>query len=60
MPKGQGYSHGDSVMYGTTKSTAKSAAFNNSGGNMGKPVGDKGEKTKKGNAKSRLAADRYK
>lgn len=58
MPKGQGYSGG--MYHGSTKSNASSAYGNNKGGNYGKPVGDTGEKTKKGNRRSRLAADRYK
>ncbi len=50
-----------SSMYGgSTKSTAKSAYGENKGGNLGKPIGDKGKKCPKGNPKTRGAADRYK
>ena len=58
MPKDKGYSGG---MYsGSVKSTAKSAYGNDKSGNYGKPIGDTGAKTKKGNARTRIAADRYK
>ena len=46
-------------MTGSKKSTARSAWGNESGGNMGKPMGDKGKKCPKGNKKTRGAADRY-
>jgi hypothetical protein len=59
MPKGQGYSYGNSQMYGTTKSTAKSAPMNNKGGNLGKPIGDTGKRNKKGNRMSKCPSDRY-
>lgn len=59
MPKGQGYSHGDSQMYGTTKSTNKSAPMENKGGNYGKPMGDTGQKSKKGNRMTKVPSDRY-
>ena len=58
MPKGQGY--GGSQMSGSTKSTAKNAPMDSKGGNYGKPIGDTGAKTRKGNPRTRVAADRYK
>lgn len=59
MPRGKGY--GENSMYGgSTKSHQKSAYGNDKGGNYGKPIGDTGSKTRKGNKRSRLAADRYK
>jgi len=60
MPAGQGYSHGDSKMSGTTKSSSKSAPMEGKSGNYGKPIGDKGAKTRGGNKRTRIAADRYK
>jgi len=60
MPKGQGYSHNDSKMYGTTKSSARNAPMDSKTGNYGKAIGDKGVKNPKGNRKTRCAADRYK
>lgn len=58
MLKGKGYSGG---MYGgSTKSTARNAPMDNKGGNYGKPMGDTGTKSKKGNRRTRQAADRYK
>ena len=58
MPAGKGYSGG---MYGgSTKSSAKNAPMDSKGGNYGKPVGDTGMKTRKGNKRTRCAADRYK
>ena len=60
MPEGQGYSHGDSKLYGTKRSNASSADMNSKGGNYGKPIGDKGQKSSKGNRRTRVAADRYK
>jgi hypothetical protein len=48
------------MMTGSTKSTAKSAPMDSSGGNLGKPIGDTGKKCPKGNPKTRGAADRYK
>ena len=66
MPKGkgggsysQGMTNGSSVINGTGRSSAYSASLNESGGNMGKPIGDTGKKTSKGNSRTRLAADRY-
>ena len=57
MPK-----HGEynSKMGGSTKSSAKNAPMDNKGGNYGKPVGDTGAKTRKGNRRTRVAGDRYK
>lgn len=49
-----------SKMGGSTKSTARSAPMDSKGGNHGKPMGDKGTKSKKGNRRTRQAADRYK
>ncbi len=60
MPKGQGYSHGSSQMSGTTKSSARNAPMDSKGGNYGKPIGDTGAKTRNGNSRTRVAADRYK
>ncbi len=57
MPKGGEY---NSKMGGSMKSSAKHADGNMKGGNHGKPIGDKGTRTRKGNKRSRLAADRYK
>ena len=54
MPAKRGGMYG-----GSTKSTAKSAYGNAKGGNYGKPVGDKGMKSTKGNRRTRQAADRY-
>ena len=60
MPKGSGYSHGYSQMSGTTRSSARNAPGDRKGGNHGKPIGDKGAKTRKGNRRTRIAGDRYK
>jgi hypothetical protein len=60
MPKGQGYSYGNGLMSGTTKSNSKSAPGEDKGGNLGKPIGDTGKKCPKGNSRTRGAADRYK
>ena len=58
MPAGKGY--GGSLYGGSVKSTAKNAPMDSKGGNYGKPVGDTGGRSKKGNRKTRTAADRYK
>ena len=51
----------DSGTYtGSTKSSATNAPMDKEGGNVGKPMGDTGEKSKKGNARTRQVADRYK
>ena len=47
-------------MTGSTKSSARNAPMDKSGGNMGKPIGDTGTKSAKGNKRTRQAADRYK
>ena len=47
-------------MSGTTRSSARSAPMDKKGGNYGKPIGDKGSKTRKGNRRTRIAGDRYK
>lgn len=47
-------------MHGSKKSTARSAPGENKRGNLGKAIGDSGCRTKKGNKKTRCAADRYK
>ena len=57
MPAGKGYS--GSMYGGSTKSSATSAPMENKGGNYGKPVGDSGKKSSKGNRRTRVAADRY-
>ncbi len=57
MPAGKGYS---SQMGGSTKSTARNAPMDSKGGNHGKPVGDTGQKSSKGNRRTRVAGDRYK
>ena len=44
---------------GMGKSSAKAATGNNSGGNFGKPIGDRGTRSRQGNRKTRLPADRY-
>ena len=59
MPEGQGYSYGNGKMTGTTKSTAKNAPMDKSGGNMGKPMGDTGKKSSKGNRMTKVPSDRY-
>ena len=59
MPEGQGYSHGNGKMTGTTKSTSSSAPMENKGGNYGKPMGDTGKKSPKGNRMTKVPADRY-
>jgi hypothetical protein len=59
MPEGQGYSHGYSKMGGTTKSTARNAPMDSKGGNYGKPIGDTGSKSKKGNRMTKIPSDRY-
>ena len=59
MPEGQGYSYGDSKMQGTTKSTSRNAPMEDKGGNYGKPVGDTGKKSPKGNRMTKVPADRY-
>lgn len=59
MPKGQGYSYGGSQIGGTTKSSAKSASLNYKSGNVGKPIGDKGKKSSKGNRMTKVPGDRY-
>ena len=59
MPKGQGYAYGDSLMGGSKKSTAKNAPMDSSGGNNGKPIGDTGSKSKKGNRMTKVPSDRY-
>lgn len=58
MPKGKGYSGG--LMTGSTKSTQRNAPMDKDGGNYGKPIGDTGQKSKKGNRATRVPADRYK
>lgn len=60
MPKGSGYSHGHSKMYGTTKSNARGAPMENKTGNYGKAIGDTGKRSSKGNRRTRVAGDRYK
>lgn len=59
MPEGQGYSHGNGKLHGTTKSSAKYADMNMDSGNYGKPIGDKGVKNPQGNSRTMCAADRY-
>jgi|Cruoilmetagenom7_1024161.scaffolds.fasta_scaffold83703_2 hypothetical protein len=59
MPKGQGYSYGNGLMSGTTKSNSTSAPGENKGGNLGKPIGDTGKKNPKGNRSTKCPADRY-
>jgi hypothetical protein len=49
-----------SKMGGSTKSTARSAPMENKTGNYGKAIGDTGARSKKGNRRTRQAADRYK
>ncbi len=56
----QSMDNGSSVINGTGKSSAYSASLNESGGNMGKPIGDTGMTNKKGNSRSRQVSDRYK
>jgi hypothetical protein len=47
-------------MGGTMKSSAKNAPMDSKGGNYGKPIGDTGAKSRNGNRRTRVAADRYK
>ena len=49
-----------SLLSGCTKSSARSAPMDKKGGNTGKPIGDKGMKSSKGNGRTRQVADRYK
>ena len=44
---------------GCTKSSSRKAPMEGKGGNTGKPIGDKGVKSKFGNKKTRCPADRY-
>lgn len=60
MPKGQGYSYGNSMYQGTKKSSATEVWGNKQTGNTGKAIGDTGRDCPKGNRKTRGAADRYK
>jgi len=57
--EGQGYSHGNGKISGTTKSNAKYADLNMQEGNSGKAIGDKGVKNPQGNSRTMCAADRY-
>lgn len=59
MPKGQGYSYGNSQMSGEKKSYARQAPMDKKGGNLGKPIGDTGKRSKKGNRVTKVPADRY-
>jgi hypothetical protein len=45
--------------HGSKRSSAKTAPGNSQGGNTGKPVGDKGRKSSKGNMKTKVPGDRY-
>lgn len=56
----QGMTNGSSVINGTGKSSARSASKNESGGNYGKPIGDTGQMSKKGNRRTYQVSDRYK
>lgn len=56
----QGMTNGSSVISGTGRSSAQSAPMNGDGGNYGKPIGDTGAKSSKGNRRTRVAGDRYK
>ena len=51
---------GGPLLTGTAKSSARSATMNEKGGNYGKPIGDMGAKSKKGNKRTYVANDRYK
>ncbi len=46
-------------MGGSTKSTASQAPMDKKGGNMGKPMGDTGKKSAKGNRMTKVPSDRY-
>lgn len=48
-----------SKMGGSTKSSARSAPMDSKGGNYGKPIGDTGKKSSKGNSRTKQAGDRY-
>lgn len=49
-----------SLIQGTGKSSAKAAPMNKSGGNVGKPIGDRGKRSSGGNRRTKVPADRYK
>ncbi len=49
-----------SKMGGSTKSSARNAPGDKKGGNLGKPIGDRGKRCPKGNKRTKGAADRYK
>lgn len=63
MPMKGSYSknmtNGSSVYGGTARSISANAPMDSDGGNYGKPIGDTGKKSKKGNRKTRRASDRY-
>ncbi len=46
-------------MGGSTKSTQQNAPMDSTGGNMGKPMGDTGKKSPKGNRMTKVPSDRY-
>ncbi len=46
-------------MGGSTKSTSTSAPMEEKGGNYGKPMGDTGKKSDKGNRMTKVPSDRY-
>jgi len=60
MPEGQGYSHGNSMYGGTTKSMSKKAPMEDKTGNVGKAIGDTGRTNPKGNKDTKCDADRFK
>ena len=51
---------GGPLLTGTAKSSARSASMNGDGGNYGKPIGDTGQMSKKGNRRTYQVSDRYK
>lgn len=51
---------GGPLIEGTGKSTMSYASGNEKGGNYGKPIGDKGQMSKKGNRRTYQVSDRYK
>ena len=51
---------GGPLIEGTGTSSARSATGNSKGGNYGKPIGDTGQMSKKGNRRTYQVSDRYK
>ena len=60
MPKYGSKGGGGGVMTGSTRSSSYSAPMESKGGNCGKPIGDTGKESAKGNRRTRQVSDRYK